>query len=118
MELYPQILVAILIFLGESFSIYAEMIAARTYSLGTQPFLEAFLKMFIVFVFGGMLLISGYMMGFSSFKNIWIVSVISITSILISEPTLAYVIFHQLPTKGAAIGLIFGILGFISTMLL
>ena len=48
---------------------------------------------------------------FKAFKNIWIVSVISITSILLIEPVLAYFIFDQLPTKGAAIGLVLGAIG-------
>jgi hypothetical protein len=76
------------------------------------------IKMFIIIVFAGVFLIVGYMMGFSAFKNIWIVSVASITSILIIEPILAYTVFQQLPTKGAIIGLILGILGFISSMIL
>ncbi|MEM5778032.1 MAG: hypothetical protein QXK49_00160 [Candidatus Aenigmatarchaeota archaeon] len=63
------------------------------------------------------MLILGYIFGFSSFKNIWIVSIISITSILISEPILAYTFFHQMPTTGALIGLVFGVLGFISTII-
>ena len=115
--LYSKILVTLIIFLGESLTIYAEMIAARTFSISSQSFLDVFLKMFLIFSFAGGVLILGYMFGFSSFKNIWIVSVISITSILISEPILAYAFFHQLPTTGAFIGLVFGLLGFISTML-
>jgi hypothetical protein len=34
------------------------------------------------------------------------------------EPLLDFVIFRQLPTKGALIGLILGILGFASTILI
>ncbi|MBI2452125.1 hypothetical protein HYV50_03545 [Candidatus Pacearchaeota archaeon] len=64
-------------------------------------------------VIAGAFLLSGYMFGYSNFKNIWIVSVVSITSILFTEPVLAYVIFQELPTKGALIGLIFGMIGFI-----
>jgi hypothetical protein len=58
------------------------------------------------------------MFGLKIFKNIWIVSVISITSILIIEPFIAYFIGGQLPTKGAIIGLVFGVLGFAAALFL
>jgi len=114
--LHSKILVIFLVFLGETLAIYAEMIAARTHFVTSQPFLQIFLKMFLMIVVAGGFLIAGYMLGLSAFKNIWIVSVTSITSILIMEPILAYTIFQQLPTKGAIIGLILGILGFLSAM--
>jgi hypothetical protein len=41
----------------------------------------------------------------------------SITSILIIEPLIAYLVLKQLPTKGALIGLILGALGFAATFL-
>ncbi|MCX6764384.1 MAG: hypothetical protein NTU58_01615 [Candidatus Nealsonbacteria bacterium] len=115
MDLISKILMVVLIFLGESFSIYAEMIMAKNYS--NTSFIGLFLKMVFVIIIAGIFLIAGYMFGFKYFKNIWIVSVTSITSILIMEPILAYTIFHQLPTKGALIGLILGALGFISAII-
>lgn len=69
-------------------------------------------------IIAGILLLSGYMLGLKAYKNIWIVSVISITSILIAEPIINYTVTHQLPTKGAFIGLIFGVLGFLSALFL
>jgi len=115
--LYSKVLTILLLFIGESLAIYSEMIAARTYSANSKPFLQIFLKMLIIIIFAGGFLIVGYMLGFSAFKNIWVVSVTSITSILIMEPILAYTIFHQLPTKGAIIGFILGIIGFVSSIL-
>jgi hypothetical protein len=116
--LYSKILVIFLVFLGETLAIYAEMIGARTHFITSQPFLQIFLKMLVIIVIAGGFLIAGYMLGLKAFQNIWIVSVTSITSILIMEPILAYTVFQQLPTKGAIIGLILGVLGFISTILL
>jgi hypothetical protein len=117
-SLYSKILAILLLFIGESIAIYSEMIAAKTYSVNSKPFLQIFLKMFLVAILAGGFLIVGYMLGFSAFKNIWIVSVTSITSILIMEPILAYTIFHQLPTKGAIIGFILGVLGFVASILI
>ncbi len=116
--LYIKILVIILLFLGEALSIYAEILAAKNQDINSKPFLQIFIKMFFIITIAGGLLIVGYMIGINAFKNIWIVSVASITSILIIEPILAYLIFKQLPTTGAIIGLILGALGFIATIFL
>ncbi|MBI1969695.1 hypothetical protein HYS48_03285 [Candidatus Woesearchaeota archaeon] len=91
------------------------MLGARTYTT-TSPFLQIFLKMFLIMILGGGFLIAGYMLGFQAFQNIWVVSVVSITSILVIEPILAYTIFQQLPTKGAFLGLILGVLGFMAAV--
>ena len=110
-ETLLKILVLLLIFAGEGLAIYAEMIGARDNNIATQSFLNIFLKMFLVIAVAGAFLIAGYMLGFNSFKNIWIVSVISITSILIIEPILAWTIFGQTPTPGAIIGFSLGTIG-------
>jgi hypothetical protein len=111
--LYTKIFAILLVFLGEALAIYAEIIAARIISNTSLSFLQVFLRAFLIIIIGGAFLVIGYMRGIDAFKNIWIVSVISITSILIIEPILNYAIFHQLPTRGAALGFIFGILGFV-----
>lgn len=108
---FTKILVIILIILGEGLSIYAEMIAARNNHFTSQPFLQIFLKMFLLVILAGGFLMLGYMLGFSVFQNIWIVSAASITTILIIEPILAWVVFQQVPTIGALIGFILGAIG-------
>jgi hypothetical protein len=113
---FSRVLTIALIFSGEALAICAEMIAARSNFVTSQLFLKVFLKIFLIIIIGGVFLIFGYTLGFNTFKNIWIVSVISITSILVIEPILAFTIFHQLPTKGAIAGLVFGAIGFISTI--
>ncbi len=111
-ELNIKLLAIFLIFIGEAVAIYAEIISAKYFS--TNPaFLQMFLRGFIIIIFGASLLICGYALGFSAFKNIWIVTAVSITSILIVEPIINYAIFRQLPTAGALIGLILGGVGFI-----
>ena len=108
-----KIFATVFILFGEMITIYAEMLLARNNFSNPPSLLKVFWQPFFIMVIGGTLLITGYFTGFGAFRNIWIVSVISITSILIIEPVLAYTIFHQLPTKGAAAGFIFGALGFI-----
>jgi hypothetical protein len=103
---------------GEAFSVYAEMIAAKAHALNNEPFLAIFWRAFLQIALAGALLIAGYMYGYRSFKNIWIVSAVSITSILIMEPLIGFIVFQQLPTRGAVLGLIFGALGFAATFVL
>lgn len=115
--IFSKISVILILFMGEALSVYSEMIAARSHSTTDQHFFPIFLKGFLVIAGAGALLIAGYMLGFKSFKNIWVVSAMSITSILLMEPLIGYLIFHQLPTRGALIGLVFGALGFIATFI-
>jgi len=107
-----------IIFLGEVTAILAEIYGAKFYSMPGSSFAKIFFKLLPVIIIAGILLLGGYMLGLKTFKNIWIVSVISITSILIAEPIIDYTVTKQLPTKGALIGLIFGVLGFISALFL
>lgn len=100
--------------LGEGFFIYAEMLGAH--QVGSLSW-ETVVKMFILVILSGGLLIFAYMWGFRSFENIWIIVVISLASILVIEPTLAWAFFHQLPTTGALIGFILGVLGAIISVL-
>jgi hypothetical protein len=113
-----KILVIFLILIGEGIAIYSEILASKQHVIFSLPFWQVFLKMFIVMTVGGGLLILGYILGYDAFRNIWIVGVISITSILILEPILAWTIFKESPTRGALIGLIFGALGFAASLFL
>ncbi len=108
----------LIIFFGEALAILAEIIAAKYFALHDAKFANVFFKALPIIIIGSVLLLCGYMLGFRSFKNIWIVSAISITSILILEPIINYTITHQLPNRGAVIGLIFGVMGFIAALFL
>lgn len=116
MNMFSKISAVVLILLGEGFSVYAEMIVAQKY--GSSSSIRLILKMSVVAFIAGLLLILGYALGFKAFRNIWVVSVASVTSILIVEPLIVYAVFHELPNRGAAVGLILGALGFIATMVL
>lgn len=107
-----KIIPLILLFLGESLAIYSEVIAAKY--IGT--FASTFWKMSGLMALAGLLLIAGYMLGVKYWQNIWIVGVVSIASIIIMEPIITYSLFHELPSKGALIGLILGVLGLLSAL--
>lgn len=112
-----RILVIVLIFIGEALSIYAELLGAQKHNLGDQALMPIFWKMFLVIALAGAFLILGYILGFGAFKNIWIVSVVSLTAILVTEPFISYALFHQLPTRGAWIGLACGLVGSVCAMM-
>lgn len=111
-----KIITLLLIFLGEMAMVYAEIRAARLFTASQQSFVHVFFKLFIVMAVGGGLVVAGYMAGLKVFKNIWIVSVTSITSILLIEPVMNYFVVGQLPTRGALIGLILGVCGLLSAI--
>jgi hypothetical protein len=109
-----KFLTILIIFCGEALAILAEIIAAKYFAISDAKFATVFFKALPLIILGGILLLCGYMLGLRAFKNIWIVSAVSITSILIIEPIVNYTVTGQTPTKGALIGLIFGVLGFIA----
>ena len=111
-----KFLAATTIIFGELVGIYAEIFGARYYHTRAETFARVFVKIWPLIFISGIFLLSGYMLGLKNFKNIWVVSVISITSILIIEPFMAYFVGGQTPTKGALLGLIFGILGFAAAL--
>ena len=103
-----------LVFLGEAVYIYAQMLGAKGNDLTSGPFLQIFLRSLLIIIISGGSVLLGYMLGIKAFKNIWIVSVISVTSILIAEPIMAWAFFKQLPTLGGGIGFILGGLGLVA----
>jgi hypothetical protein len=103
----------LLIFAGEVLSIYAEVKSAHLYTTENASFVPVFVSLVVAVTIGGWSLLAGYMLGLQAFKNIWIVSTASLASILVAEPILAYVVAHQVPTKGALIGFVLGVIGLV-----
>ncbi len=103
-----------LISIGEILAIYAELYSAhQMQAKNTQ---QVFWISFIIITIAGAALLGGYMIGYKSFDNIWIVVAVSIGSILVVEPIVAYTMFKEIPTKGAIIGHVLGIAGTFTSM--
>ncbi len=102
----------LLLLAGESVAIYSEVIAAKN----VNNFFSTFWKMFGLMATAGLFLIGGYMLGMKYLENIWVVGAISIASIVVAEPLITYIIFQELPSRGALMGLIFGVLGILSAL--
>src|SRR5262245_44921053 len=108
----PKITAVAFVFFGELFEIGAEVFASKR---ATDPdHFSTFAQMFVLMALGGALLVGGYMLGYLYFKNIWIIVAISIATLAIAEPILAYLLFQELPTTGALIGLVLGILALLA----
>jgi hypothetical protein len=110
-----KVLAIILILVGEMLTIYTELFMARTARELLN--LREYWTVLIIISIGGALLLLGYRIGYNNFSNIWVVVGISLTSILIIEPILAFGMFNDHPTKGAVIGLILGTIGMLCTIL-
>lgn len=104
-----QIITGIAVFLGEVFIIGAEMWAAR-YSDTSKPW-HTFVPAVTISIIGVLILVYGYTFGYQAFKNIWIITALSIAGILVVEPLVAWFLFKELPTTGASIALILGVIG-------
>ncbi len=114
--MYLKIIALALLFIGEAITVASEMYAARYYEHQLAPASHIVGAMTLAFALGGAFLIGGYMVGYQAFRNIWVVTTISVTSILFVEPLIAWFLFQEWPTTGVVIGIVLGVLGFIATL--
>ncbi len=104
-----------ILIIAEGLNVLAEMFAAQLPGVASL-FERQNLYLFGMVFVGCSLLLVGYSMGYSAAKNIWAVTAMSIGGILVVEPILAWTFFHQVPEKGAIVGLLLGVTGLIATV--
>jgi drug/metabolite transporter (DMT)-like permease len=109
-----QILTGLALFFGEMLIIGVEMWAAKLFK-PAEPW-AVILPAITLSIVGVCLLVYGYTFGYQAFKNIWIVTGISIASILVVEPLVAWLLFREMPTTGAFIALVLGVIGIITSI--
>lgn len=107
---------ALMIF-GEILTIYSEVYASKLpgHPIDTPMM---FLKPIVLISIAGVSLIFAYWLGYQGTGNIWVVTVVSLTLLLILEPIVIYVMLKELPGRGATIGFLLGAVGLISTVAL
>jgi len=110
-----KISAVLLLFAGEALCIYAEVAAGSTAVTATARWGSHFSE-FLLFILSGVLLLGGYALGTRAFGDIWVVTVISVTSILFLEPLIVYALFRQAPGTGPAVGLALGGLGLVAAL--
>ncbi|MEM4398099.1 MAG: hypothetical protein QW757_05770 [Candidatus Woesearchaeota archaeon] len=114
--IYWLIFILILIFIGESLAIYTEVASAKLNKNKEASFFNILTKMFFFILIANISIILGYYLGVIYFKNIWIISVISITSIIIVELILVWLFFKEIPSLGSIIGFVLGTIGLLFSL--
>jgi drug/metabolite transporter (DMT)-like permease len=94
-------------FVGEALCIYAELLIARGSSWWWT---------FFLITLAGVPLLFAYKYGYASAESAWPVMVTSVVSVLIVEPVLVWVMFHERPSWGSVAGLACGALGLFFTL--
>lgn len=111
-----QLLAIAFILIGETVAIFAELRGAKIYAASSGGFWPVFWPSFVVMLLGTALLVAGYMLALKHVGNVWVVTAISLGSILIIEPVLNLLYMGQAPTLGAGIGFTLGVLGILSAL--
>ncbi len=106
-----------LMVLGEFCAIYSEVAAARLAHTGNTTWADLALPVLIM-CFAGICLIGAYWLGYVAVGDIWLITVVSVTSLLLLEPLVIWAIFHEQPGRGALIGFCLGALGMLSAVFL
>lgn len=106
------------IFLGEVLVIFSEQIGAKMYGVDGSSFLTGFSYALVPALIGAVLLVVGYMLGVKYHHNVWAVTALSLSSILIVEPLFNYFYIGHVPELGSALGFVFGLLGVVAVTFL
>ena len=106
-----------LMVIGEFCAIYSEVVTARLAHVGDGSW-QAFVMPVLLMCFAGFCLLGAYWLGYVVVGDIWIVTVVSVTSLLLLEPVVVWALFHEAPGRGALIGFCLGALGMLATVLL
>jgi hypothetical protein len=113
-----QYVVVACIFLGELLVIFSEQIGAKMYGVEGSTFLTGFSYALVPALIGAVLLVVGYMLGVKYHHNVWAVTALSLSSILIVEPLFNYFYIGHTPALGSGVGFFFGLIGILAVTFL
>lgn len=106
-----------LMVLGEFCAIYSEVATARLAQVDNGAW-SAYVVPVLLMCFAGLCLLGAYWLGYKAVGDIWVVTVVSVTSLLLLEPLVVWCLFQEVPGRGALIGFFLGALGMVATVLL
>lgn len=114
-----KLLILASIFLGELIGVYLEIsLASKFETVGSFGEVGKFILLLTpLFVISFLLLLLGYIYGYRSFNKIWIITIVSWSSILLVEPILNYFIFNELPQGRILISGILAIVAIVISIL-
>ncbi len=104
-----------LMIIGEACIIYGELAAARLAVAVSRDWRDVLLLAGFA-CFSGLCLLLAYALGYRATGNIWLVAVVSVLVLLICEPLLIWMLFHEVPGRGALVGFVLGALGLAATV--
>ena len=101
-----KFLILFLIFLGEAIGVYLEIDLASKFKVNGSfgDILRYVLILSPVLILCLVLLLFGYIYGYRNFQKIWVVTIISWSSIVVVETFLNYLILHEIPKGRTLIG--------------
>lgn len=106
-----------LMVLGEFCIIYSEVAVARLAQAGSTSW-ETLTFPVLLACFSGLCLMAAYWLGYRAVGDIWLVTVVSVTSLLMLEPLVIWSMFHEMPGRGEMIGFCLGALGLVAAVFL
>jgi flagellar biosynthesis protein FliP len=113
--LWQKILTLLIIALGESLMIAAQVYGSKAVSSGVN-FWDVFKPSnwyFWVSIVGVFTVLIGYFYGIKVFNNIWLVTLTSWTALVVAEIILAQMVFKTIPEGNVLIGFVLVLIGFI-----
>ncbi|GEM_PF-3555848 len=107
------------IFLGEFIGVYLEIsLASKFKALGSFSEIGKFILLLTpLFIISFILLLFGYIYGYRNFNKIWVITVVSWSSIILVESTLNYFIFNELPRGKTLISGVLAIVAIVISIL-
>jgi hypothetical protein len=111
-----KVLAVLVMFLAESLCILGENMVAGRVKAG-QSVADYWPLMLVVTILWGVALSAAYGIGMKAFGRIWTVSVVSLGAIVIAEPTIVWLYWHEAPSHGEVVGLLLGFAGMLAALL-
>lgn len=114
-----KFIILLAIFIGEFLFIFFEIYLAGKFRTGgnTADITKTILLVVPWAVIFSLLILWGYIYGYKYFEKIWIITIISWSSILIIEPVLNYLIFKELPVGNTLVASVLAVVAIIVSVL-
>lgn len=110
-----KIIFILLVFLGESFYLYAEVYTANNaFKRGFSS--KDYVKSLVIALIGAIIFLGSIYFGFSVFRDVWLLAIISICAIVIVQPILIYLFFGSLPKNLTLLSFILAIIALIFSL--
>ncbi len=114
-----KILILLAIFIGELMFIFFEIYLAHKFraSVDSARVIKTLILVVPWAAVFSLLILWGYIYGYKYFEKIWVITIISWSSILIIEPALNYLIFKEMPAGNTLVASLLAVAAIIVSIL-